>query len=359
MAYRRLAVLLVAVPALVITTLLQGPAALADPPADVTEATAQAEGLRAQVEQLEHEVEQAAEDHSAAVEALGGLISAEVAADADLADAQAAGSERRGEASRRARALYMSGGNAGVVAGLLDGRDLGDVLEGMRAVRTLIATDTADISTADDVLDRAVDSSAAVQDLRAQRQRFELEAAEATARAHDALAQHTALLAETDAAVVRLASEQRQREEAEALARASAAVVALGALPAAAAPSGLAGSAVQAAGEMLGRPYQWGAVGPGTFDCSGLTSWAYRQAGVTIPRTSRAQYLALPQVPLQQLAPGDLVFWASGSDPSSIHHVGLYIGEGRMVHAPRTGDVVKVSALWPGVFGAVRPVTDG
>ena len=346
---------------LVALTLSHASPAAADP-TDLADATAQAEALRAEVERLELGVERAAEDHSAAVERLGAVISAEIAADTELDAAREAGQEQRGEAARRARALYMSGGSAGMVAILLDaslleGDDLGDVLAGLRAVRTIVAADAAEVSTADDQLDAAVASSEAVQDLRAQRQALELEAAEADLRAEASLAEHAALLAETDAAVVTLALEQRRREEAEALARASITVAELGALPAAAAPSEAADRAVQAAGAALGTPYQWGAVGPGTFDCSGLTSWAYRQAGVSIPRTSRAQYAALPKVPLNQLSPGDLVFWAYGSDPSSIHHVGIYVGGGRMVHAPRTGDVVKVAGLWPGIYGAVRPVT--
>ncbi|HZI96466.1 MAG TPA: C40 family peptidase, partial [Actinomycetales bacterium] len=307
-------------------------------------------------------VELAAEDHSAAADRLGAVISAEIAADAELDAVRESGQEQRGEAARRARALYMSGGSAGMVAtllndSLLDGDDLGDVLAGLRAVRSIVAADAATIDDADVRLDAAVASSEAVQDLRTQRQALEAEAADAAARAEESLAARAALLAEADAAVVALAFEQRRQEEAGALARAGVTVAALGALPSAAAPNQTADRAVQAAGQVLGVPYQWGAVGPGSFDCSGLTSWAYRQAGVSIPRTSRAQYAALPTVPLAQLAPGDLVFWAHGSDPSSIHHVGLYIGEGRMVHAPRTGDVVRVAALWPGIYGAVRPVT--
>jgi cell wall-associated NlpC family hydrolase len=106
---------------------------------------------------------------------------------------------------------------------------------------------------------------------------------------------------------------------------------------------------------MLGRPYQWGAVGPGTFGCSGLTMWAYRQAGVSIPRTSRSQFAGLPKVAAADLAPGDLIFWAHGASPGSIHHVGLYVGGGKMIHAPRTGDVVRVAAVHGGVYGVARP----
>ncbi len=102
--------------------------------------------------------------------------------------------------------------------------------------------------------------------------------------------------------------------------------------------------------------YVWGATGPTTFDCSGLTQWAYAQAGVSIPRTSRQQYAGLPKVPLDQLQPGDLVFYANGSDPSTIHHVALYLGGGKVLHAPHTGDVVRVAGVaMPGLFGAVRP----
>jgi cell wall-associated NlpC family hydrolase len=125
-----------------------------------------------------------------------------------------------------------------------------------------------------------------------------------------------------------------------------------------AAPTPQAAAAIRAAGSRLGATYVWGATGPGTFDCSGLTMWAYRQAGVQIPRTSRQQYAGLPRVAVQDMLPGDLLFYASGSAPGSIHHVSMYLGDGLMITAPRTGDVVKVSALWDKpVYGAVRPVS--
>ena len=82
-----------------------------------------------------------------------------------------------------------------------------------------------------------------------------------------------------------------------------------------------------------GRP--GGAAGADRFDCSGLTSSAYRAAGVTIPRVSRAQWGAGPHVAVDRLLPGDLIFYGDNpSNPASIHHVGMYIGNGLMVHAP-------------------------
>lgn len=129
------------------------------------------------------------------------------------------------------------------------------------------------------------------------------------------------------------------------------------AAPAPSDPGTEAEQAVAAARTVLGRPYQWGATGPNTFDCSGLTQWAYRQAGVEIPRVSRAQWYSGPRVALADLAVGDLLFWAEDtSDPASIYHVGMYIGGAEVLYAPRTGDVVKIGPVrLSNLIGAVRP----
>jgi cell wall-associated NlpC family hydrolase len=107
-----------------------------------------------------------------------------------------------------------------------------------------------------------------------------------------------------------------------------------------------------------GQPYVWGATGPDSYDCSGLTGTAYRAAGVTLPRTSREQWYAGTHVSLGELQPGDLLFWAyDTANPATIHHVALYAGNGLMVAAPHSGDVVKVQGVYlEGFMGAVRPV---
>jgi cell wall-associated NlpC family hydrolase len=119
-------------------------------------------------------------------------------------------------------------------------------------------------------------------------------------------------------------------------------------------PNGAAGRAVQAAESQIGVPYQWGAESPGVgFDCSGLTQWSWGQAGVSIPRTAQGQYNAVAHVPMSSVEPGDLIFWASGG---SITHVGIYVGNGDVVHAPSTGGRVRIEAIWPsGLVGAGRP----
>jgi peptidoglycan DL-endopeptidase CwlO len=120
----------------------------------------------------------------------------------------------------------------------------------------------------------------------------------------------------------------------------------------------VARAAVRWALAQLGDPYRWGAAGPDVFDCSGLTSFAYHAAGTAIPRVSRDQWNAGPHVDVPNLLPGDLVFYADDiSNPATIHHVGMYIGNGLMVHAPHTGDVVRVASIWrEGYIGATRIV---
>ncbi|MFF8842479.1 NlpC/P60 family protein [Streptomyces sp. NPDC015127] len=106
------------------------------------------------------------------------------------------------------------------------------------------------------------------------------------------------------------------------------------------APNGRAAQAIAYAYGALGKPYVWGATGPSSYDCSGLTQAAWRSAGVSLPRTTYTQINAGQRVSRSQLAPGDLVFFYSG-----VSHVGLYIGGGRMIHAPRPGAPVRIAPI--------------
>jgi len=117
--------------------------------------------------------------------------------------------------------------------------------------------------------------------------------------------------------------------------------------------SGRAGAAVEAAMSQLGDKYVWGASGPSQYDCSGLTMYAWGKAGVSLSHSSKAQFGEGRRVSRADLQPGDLVFYGS----PSIHHVGMYIGNGRMVHAPNPGKPVKTDDLdyMSGYTGAVRP----
>jgi peptidoglycan DL-endopeptidase CwlO len=178
---------------------------------------------------------------------------------------------------------------------------------------------------------------------------------------HDLSAKRTSLAkqaAQSKAMFDRLSASERQAfldSQAAPVARASRDET-RSAPPAAAPPvdvpaSGGAATAVAAAKSKLGSPYVWAAAGPSSFDCSGLTMWAWAQAGVSLPHSSSMQYSSGSKVSASSLQPGDLVFYGS-----PIHHVALYVGGGQVIHAPQTGDVVRYASvdMMP-IVGAVRP----
>ena len=145
------------------------------------------------------------------------------------------------------------------------------------------------------------------------------------------------MLATARAEVRWLVRAEQARQEAARRAMVAAAAARARALGFAAladtpAPNATAAAAVRRALGQVGKPYRWGATGPATFDCSGLVRFAYAGAGLSLPRTSRQQWSA------------------------TIHHVGMYVGQGLMVHAPHTGALVRVDAMRPaGYAGATRP----
>ena len=173
------------------------------------------------------------------------------------------------------------------------------------------------------------------------------------------LAHRKVVLASVKKDIQRLIAEEaaRQAAIAAAAARAEAARLASGGgggggdinYPAPTIPAH--GNVVDYALSRRGCPYVWGGSGPGVFDCSGLTSWAYSQIGISIPHSSRDQINCGQRVSKADLKPGDLVFFGS-----PIHHVGMYIGGGMMVEAPYTGASVRTRSAFRGDYaGACRP----
>jgi cell wall-associated NlpC family hydrolase len=111
-----------------------------------------------------------------------------------------------------------------------------------------------------------------------------------------------------------------------------------------------ADAAVAEARRQLGKPYEWGGGGPESFDCSGLTSWAWRAGGERLSHSSQAQWSETSRVSLDNLQPGDLLFYGN-----PIHHVGLYIGDGQMIEAPETGKNVRIASIYRSdIVGAGR-----
>lgn len=340
-----------------------------------------AAALRRQLDQLTIEQELAVEQYDAANEALLQATTGQVAATTDAIDSRRTAAASADAAAERVRAIYQSGGTIALTATVLRSSSLDDALVRWRAVDVAVGAIVGrDLEVAGNqraaVQRRQAGARAAARG-RAVVLARRLAADQAAAAVTAVITRQRDLLAEADAAVVALAEEQRRQAEAAAVAAAPRTALQLGLggvtdaagrglegpsagkqqVPDVPAPNAVAAAAIAAGATRLGMPYVWGATGPTSFDCSGLLLWAYAQAGVRLPRTSRAQYAGLPRVPLAQVQPGDLVFYATDvTQPSTIYHVSMYIGNGLALYAPRTGSFVKIGAVGFGtIIGAARP----
>jgi peptidoglycan DL-endopeptidase CwlO len=334
-----------------------------DPAGDLASLRAEATRLRAKLDGQHRRLEGMAEDLEEAY-----ARGVELLADASKLDRRRAAAEReltavQAELDERARSSYIAG-PGWFMSSLVGADDPADALARLPLQQAVLEADLALVdkvsrakakldSTRSRLSDRLVDQARGAEQLDAKRAEAERLAAEIERE-----------LGTMDRRVAALIEQERRAEEASQ--RAAYADFLTAARTAGTAPvrdgraSPAARKAVAVALAQLGSPYVWGAEGPGTFDCSGLTSFAYAAAGVTIPRVSRAQfaaYASMRPVDSLHLVPGDLVFFADNpSNPSTIHHVGMYIGRGLMVEAPYTGAVVRTSSIWRSSYaGAVRP----
>jgi cell wall-associated NlpC family hydrolase len=333
------------------------PAASADP--SVASAQAQATRLSAQVQALQLQAEVAAEHFDGVQEQLGEVVSRYLTASQDVGTLSQQSAELQQQKVQRIRALYMAGGQLGLYAQVLDGTDINDVLYRLAAIGHVLDAETAAVTGADTAVARASADAAALDQLAQQRTSLQSQAALARAQVLGLLQEATAQLGSANDVVRQLVAAEQARADAAAVAAAAAALNTAATAPLTLPPGTPAQvvTAINAARTRLGDPYVWGATGPSTFDCSGLTDWAYAQAGVHLPRTAAEQWTTGPHPTLDQLQPGDLLFWATDvADPATIHHVALYIGGGYMIEAPHTGAVVHVTAVYlDGYIGATRP----
>jgi peptidoglycan DL-endopeptidase CwlO len=332
-------------------------------PRDLASLRAEATRLRTKLDGQHHRLELLAEELEEAYARGVGLL-----ADAARLDRRRLAAERelaiaQSELDERARSSYMAG-PGWFVANLVGADDPADALARLPLQRAVLEADLAlvdRVAQAKARLDgtrsrlsaRLIDQARSAEQLNTKRTEAERLAAEITRE-----------LRTMDRRVAELIDQQRRREEAARRAAFADYRATAGAAGSTATRDGRASpaarKAVAVALAQLGSPYVWGAEGPATFDCSGLTSFAYAAAGVTIPRVSRAQFAAyagVRPVDPMHLAAGDLVFFADNpSNPRTIHHVGMYVGGGLMVEAPHTGAVVRTSSIWRRSYaGAVRP----
>ncbi|MGP4113082.1 NlpC/P60 family protein [Streptomyces sp. 4N509B] len=289
------------------------------------------EEVQERVDELHHEAEEATEEYNGAKEQEEELEE-EIA---DLQDAAARGqgelNDLVGSLGSIASAQYRNGGLDPSVQlflssdpeGYLDRASTLDQVSGVQA-ETLRQIESQQ-RTLEQQREEAAEKLEDLEELREELRERKDEIQGRLAEAQELLNQ----LTEEEQAALDAAAAEEASDAAEAAAGAS--------LEGA---SSYGAAAVAAAETALGTPYVWGGSSPGGFDCSGLTSWAYAQAGVSLPRTSQSQAYAGTQVGINDLAPGDLVFFYS-----ELSHVGIYVGNGQMIHAPRPGGVVEYSSL--------------
>ena len=346
--------------------------ASAEPP--LAEAKRRATALRKAVDALELKAAAAIEDYNEVNDELSKAVAARMDAQAAVDRAQRSAQADSDALATRVRALYMTGGTMTLYASVMDAGSLHDAFGRLANVNAVLRRDGLTVASSDDALAAAEAAAARLREIAIKQTRLERRVAAAAKKVERALNQQRALLAAADADVVRLAEEARiAAEQAAQRAFQARMAAARGASDSRTHVSGAAidalkgddttppnttvARAIAAAKTRLGSPYVWGATGPNTFDCSGLTGWAYRQAGLNLPRTSRQQWFAGSHPDIGDLLPGDLLFWGPDrSNPQSIHHVAMYIGGGMMIAAPRTGTVVRIQPVYQGDFFGVTRV---
>jgi cell wall-associated NlpC family hydrolase len=300
------------------------------------------EQVRKQVETLNHEAEIASERYNDLTEEIASLDVRLSAARTKLAEQQKALTQARLELGRVAADTYKAGDLATLSLFLGDEPDRYLAANGL-----MISLGVRKADALEEVLRQQQQLMATMTDIEEQQQRLEQarkNLAASKAEVERKLNAQTELLA-------RLTADERQRlgrlqagDERSALDQLDIKVPSSGRLQCpdvpVAAPDARVAKVLAYACAQLGDPYQWAGSGPSRFDCSGLTMMAWKQAGVSLPHSSQMQARYGTKVSAAELQPGDLVFFHQ-----SYSHVGIYIGKGLMLHAPQTGDVVKIAPM--------------
>jgi cell wall-associated NlpC family hydrolase len=324
--------------------------------APIDDKRAQAAQIKAQIDELDVTLEIAAEEYNEARAAYD-AVSAEVAANEERAAALAARQADLGnKLATRVSGMYRQGplGALEVLFGASSFEQFAATWDLLQDMNDNDASRVAELKRVRAEL-QVVQQQLATQQAEAKAQSDTMNARKVGIEAQ--LAERQGLLSGIEAEIAQI---QREQEEA-ARRRAAAEAAAAAAAREKSRPSTDYGTPTNAprsevvniALSKLGSPYQWAASGPNSFDCSGFTLWVYSRVGVSLPHSSRAQINSGQRVSRDNLEPGDLVFFGRGT----IHHVGIYVGNGNFVHSPNTGDVVKVSSLdaRSDYVGACRP----
>ena len=325
------------------------PVATANP--TVQQKREQLQRIKEEVERIDQQLELVVEQYNLTNIRISQLRSTIAAREREVERLRAKASERRKILGERIRMMYKAG-TTDVIEVLTECGSVEDLVVNLDRARRIGGQDARVISQ---VLEAEREVSEAIRDLEAKK--AELDAALADLEAKKSsieaeLQRRKQLVAGVEEEINRLIAEEEARRAAEAARRSAPSYIPSlrrrSAPPPPAPP--YAPAVVKVAYAQLGKPYVYGAAGPGAFDCSGLVMYCYAQVGVSLPHSSYMQARCGVPVSYDELRPGDLVFFRG------FGHVGIYIGGGQYIHAPHTGDVVKISSLAArGDFcGAVR-----
>ena len=322
----------------------------------ISDKQAQANAIAAKVDELNHTIERYAEQANGAQIELDQLDQQVADAQAKVDAAKAQQEQHRGELRTYAIDAYVHGADdqSAALAASTDITDLGQrqgylsaasgnrqqLIDQLRATEEDVNVQIGQLN------DAQAQAQAKKNDLSAKK----ADAANAAAEQQKILSQVQGELATlVKAAQAKKAADDAAAAQARARSSNSGGGGNFGPPPSV---NGGAGAAIAEAKRQLGKPYVWGAAGPDSFDCSGLTLWAWRAGGVNLPHYSGSQYSSTTHIPLSAIQPGDLIFYQSPSE-----HVALYIGGGQIIHAPHSGGVVQYDSLyyWNTSMLASRP----
>ena len=319
-------------------------------PTQIGSKRAEAQQVLAQINAMDAQLEKAVEAWNGANVRLDQIKHDLAVNRARLETAKKNLAKARGRVSERVVALYTSN-SPDALSIILGASSLGDLIERLDSANRIAQDDARIAAEVTRYRNEVQDRQQALVKAEADQEKVVAERAAQRASIQSQLAQRQALYSSIKDQIVKLEAAERERQarlaaQAKAAAREQSQQPAPAPAPAGepsggipAPPPSSHSGVVSIALQYLGVPYVWGGASPSGFDCSGLTMYAYAKVGVYLPHNAAMQYGMGTPVARSQLAPGDLVFF------NGLSHVGMYIGGGRFVHAPHTGDVVKISSL--------------
>lgn len=302
---------------------------------DLADRQARYDALMAQLDELDRELSLAVDSYNQAVDRLTSTKKEVADVQQELSKATDAYEFQSDILDTRARSIYRDGSFASIEI-LLDSSSLNDFVARAKFLNTIGVRDAeiaASLRGQKDLVEKRAEELKSAQDV-AEALEFELRARQIEVMLR--IQERQAMLADAQTDILELLdveASRRQQEEAALLADILSGATRAGIVV-------QAGSPVETALSYHGIPYLWGGETPAGFDCSGLVLYVFKQHGVDLPHYSGSQFLMGEKIAPAALAAGDVVFFGS-----PVHHVGIYIGGGYFIHAPRTGDFVKISRL--------------